>query len=211
MEIIAIMFFALAVSADGFMVGLAYGMKRIHIPVFSLLVIALASSLAVTVSMVCGKGLAALIPTIWTSTLGSIILIAIGVYFILGAFKEKLASLVMEEEKPLISLNIRSLGIIVEIIKEPSQADFDASGVISVKEAFFLGLALALDALGAGIGLAMSGFNIWFTAMTVGVLKFILVNSGLFLGGIVTDSRLKVVSALIPGLIFITIGLLKYI
>ncbi len=211
MEILASVLFALAVSADGFMVGIAYGMKRIHIPVLSLIVIALASSLAVTISMICGKGLATLIPEAWTSTIGSLILIVIGVYFLLGAFKGKIESLATDEEKPLVSLNIRSLGIIVQILKEPASADFDSSGVISTKEAFFLGLALALDALGAGIGLAMSGFNILLTALTVGMLKFILVNSGLFLGSVMTNSRLKMVSTLIPGLIFIAIGLLKYI
>ncbi|HZJ84548.1 MAG TPA: sporulation membrane protein YtaF [Syntrophomonadaceae bacterium] len=203
--------FALAVSADGFMVGLAYGIKRIHIPLLSLIVISLASALAVTVSMICGKGLGLILPPGWTSAIGSTIFIIIGIYFLLRAGKEKIDSLQLNETGSLISLNIRPLGIIVHILKEPSSADLDSSGIISTKEAFFLGFALALDALGAGVALAMSGFNIIFTALAVGALKFILVNSGLTLGGVMTNSKFKLVSALLPGLIFITIGILEYI
>jgi putative Mn2+ efflux pump MntP len=33
--------------------------------------------------------------------------------------------------------------------------------------------------MGAGIGIAMAGYNILFTALTVGVLKFILVSTAL--------------------------------
>lgn len=211
MEIISPLLFALAVSSDGFMAGIAYGAKRIHIPIFSLAVVSLASALAVTVSMICGKGVATIIPEAWASSIGSLILIAIGIYFILGACKEKINSLPMDEEEPLISFNIRSLGIIVQILREPSSADLDSSGEISAKEAFFLGLALALDALGAGVGVAMAGFNILFTAIAVGILKFALVNSGLYLGATIINSKLKTASQIIPGLILISIGLLEYI
>ncbi|NLB88892.1 MAG: sporulation membrane protein YtaF [Syntrophomonadaceae bacterium] len=211
MEIISPLLFALAVSSDGFMAGIAYGAKRIHIPVFSSAVVALASALAVTFSMICGKGLAAVIPEVWATRIGAFILIAIGIYFLLGACRDKIISLQVDEEKPLISFNIRSLGIIVQILREPSSADMDCSGEISTKEAFFLGLALALDALGAGIGVAMAGLNILLTAIAVGMLKFILVNSGLYLGAIIINPKLKITSQLIPGLILITIGLLEYI
>ncbi|HZK43388.1 MAG TPA: sporulation membrane protein YtaF, partial [Syntrophomonadaceae bacterium] len=180
-------------------------------PMLSLAVIALASGLAVIISMICGKGLATLVPKAWAANIGSVILIIIGVYFILGAFKKGIKDIEHDEEKPLLSFNIRPLGIIIQILKESTSADFDSSGVISTKEAFFLGLVLALDALGAGIGVAMSGFSILSTALAVGMLKFILVNMGIFLGGIMSNSRLKTVSALIPGVILITIGLLGYI
>ncbi len=211
MGILTPLLFALAVSADGFMVGLAYGVKRIRIPLLSLIVISLASALAVTVSMICGKGLGLILSPGWTSALGSTIFIIIGIYFLLRAGKEKIDSLQLNEAGSLISLNIRPLGIIVHILKEPSSADLDSSGIISTKEAFFLGFALALDALGAGVALAMSGFNIIFTALAVGALKFILVNSGLILGGVMTNTKFKLVAALLPGLIFITIGVLEYI
>ena len=57
MEFLVVVMFALAVSADGFVVGLSYGLNKIRIPVLSLVVIAFASCLAVTASMLVGQGL----------------------------------------------------------------------------------------------------------------------------------------------------------
>ena len=60
LELLAIVLFALAVSGDGFIVGIAYGIKQIKIPTLSLLVIAMASALAVMSSMILEKGSAVL-------------------------------------------------------------------------------------------------------------------------------------------------------
>lgn len=209
MEFLLIALFALAVSADGFMVGIAYGLGRIRIPLISLLVIALASAIAVTFSMVCGKGLATVVSPRLASGVGAALLVLMGLYFITRAGREKVQILETDTEKPLLEITIRPLGVIVQILKEPSTADLDASGVISTKEAFFLGTALALDALGAGIGVAMAGFNILLTAFTVGMLKFILVNCGMWLGTRVKKEGLKPLSSLVSGLIFVAIGLLE--
>lgn len=210
MEVLAVMLFALAVSADGFMVGMAYGIKRIRIPVSSLLVISIASTLAVTVSMACGKILTLFLDPSVARFAGAIILIVIGLYFFLQYGKEKISDIACAAEEPLWSLNIRSLGIIIHILKEPAMADFDRSGEISTKEAFFLGLALAMDAFGAGIAVAMAGFNILFTAVAVGMLKFILVNSGMMLGRCVKNGRLKEASSLVTGCILIVIGICEF-
>jgi putative sporulation protein YtaF len=69
-----------------------------------------------------------------------------------------------------------------KILMEPQEADLDNSGSINSKEAFFLGLALASDAFGAGIGVALTGFNPWVTSLMVGVSKFFLISLGLFWG-----------------------------
>lgn len=139
MEYAAALLFAMAVSADGFAAGVAYGTKRITIPVLPLLVIAVSSTAAVTISMVCGTGLAVLLNPRWASYLGALLLIAMGGYFLLGACRETIHSLEIDPQEPLVTFNIKTLGIIVHILKEPSTADFDSSGEISVREAFFSG------------------------------------------------------------------------
>ncbi len=211
MEILTALLFALAVSADGFVVGVAYGINKIKIPVISLLVIAFASACAVTISMALGKGLAAILPPYWASGIGSFLLITIGIYFLLQACRDKIDRIASNGEEALFTFSIKQLGIIVQILKEPSTADFDYSGEISAKEAFFLGFALALDALGAGIGAAMAGLNIFFTSISVGVLKFILVKSGFFLGKMIENRHLKSMSSLIAGILFLIIGVLELI
>lgn len=211
MDLVFALLFACGVSADGFMVGVAYGIQKIRIPIVSLMVVALASSMAVTISMVCGKGIGTMIPQPWANSIGAIMLMVVGFYFFLGACREKIHSLEKGNEEPLLILNIKSLGIIVHILKEPSRADFDSSGIISTREAFFLGTALAMDAMGAGLGAAMTGLNIFFTAVSVGMLKFILVNAGLCIGRMADSKRLKNISALISSIIFIIIGLAEFL
>ena len=58
-------------------------------------------------------------------------------------------------KKLLFNWEIRSLGVVIHILKKPTRADFDRSGIITGLEALFLGVALSLDAFGAGIGAAM--------------------------------------------------------
>lgn len=209
MEFLSMLLFSLAVSADGFMAGTAYGIRKIKIPLLSLAVIALASACAVTVSMLCGRVLSFFLPSLWAKMAGGAMLLLVGFYFLFCAFRERISSLPKDDE-PLLTLSVKSLGIIIQILKEPVKADFDASGEISSREAFFLGMALAMDAFGAGVGMAMAGFNILFTAVLVGMIKFILVKAGLFTGNLVKSQKYKHLSALISGLIFITIGVLEF-
>lgn len=211
MDYAVIILFSLALSADGFIVGLSYGFSRIRTPLLSLLVIAASSLLAVTASMLLGRGLTAILPPQGAARIGAALIIAVGVYFLLNACRERISSLDIGEREPLITFSVRFLGIIVQILKEPSRADLDASGEISTREAFILGLALSLDALGAGVGVAMTGFNILATAISVGVVKFIVVNLGISLGHRMQNQRLQSVSSFFPGLVLICIGLMELI
>lgn len=209
MEFLAILLFALAISSDGFMVGVAYGINKIRIPIISRVVIALASTLAVTGSMILGKGISCFISPVMAKTIGALMIIIIALYFILQAIRQKICSLDHDEEDPLISLNINSLGIIIQILKKPATADFDSSGEISLKEAFFLGLALAMDALGAGVGLALAGMNILLTAVSAGMLKFILISSGMVVGRKIRCENTQGLAPLLTGLILLAIGIIE--
>jgi len=209
-DLLAIMLFALAVSGDGLMVGMAYGIRKIKIPCTSLLIIALASALAVSVSMLLGKGLGMLISPQQAKTAGAALIFAIGVYFLLQAARQKIMHLQQSEEDPLLTLHCNALGIIIQILKKPASADFDCSGEISLREAFFLGLALAMDALGAGAGLALAGMNIFFTATSVGMVKFILVNTGMRMGQKMNDERWQSLAPFLTGFIFVAVAMIEY-
>jgi putative sporulation protein YtaF len=161
--------------------------------------------------MLVGKGITTFFKPQTASRLGAVMIIVIGLVFLLQFCRQKLRDGQADEEEPLLSLKIKPLGIIIQILREPASADFDQSGEIGLREAFFLGLALAMDAFGAGIGIAMAGYNILLTALCVGVLKFILVSSGLKLGTIVEDARWQYISSLATGMILVIIGLSELI
>lgn len=206
MEFLAVLFFALAVSMDGFLAGLAYGVKRIKIPLASLLLIAFASALAVSVSMICGKGLAVMLPPALTGKIGAFFIFLIAVYFLMQSCRSRLEVMEGDEQEPLVAFSIKPLGIIIQILREPSSADFDCSGEISLSEAFFLGFALAVDALGAGLGMAMAGYDIFYTAIMVAVLKLILVSGGMTLGKCAAQKIWQTWLAWLPGIILLVIA-----
>lgn len=209
MELVVLFLFALALSLDGFGVGLAYGFKKISVPPKSLAVICLTSATAISLSMGFGWALGSLFEPAFARQLGSVLMAGVGVWLLLQGLVEIRGSNLPQENITLVHFKVKPLGIAVEILKEPSQADFDRSGEIGLTEALVLGFALALDALGAGFGLAVSwGFS-WLAPLMVGALKYILVSAGLTLGRRLNCRKPGIVSALLPGVILITLGLVS--
>ncbi|NLV17088.1 MAG: sporulation membrane protein YtaF [Syntrophomonadaceae bacterium] len=206
MHFASMLLLALAVSADGFVVGMAYGARKIRIPIVPLLLICAASMLAIGLSMLAGRALACYFDPHWAERIGAVALMAVGAWFMVQGLQARQENEPEEENYPIATLRIRPLGIIVQILREPSRADLDSSGVISPNEAFFLGAALALDALGAGMGASLSGFGAW-TIPMVGCCKFILVSLGLKWGDTLNSRIFKKWSSLIAGLLLLGLGL----
>ncbi len=206
--------FAIALSLDGFGVGLSYGMRKIRIPWKSLLIISIASALALAFSMIAGQIIASFLSKGIASFLGGLALILVGGWLLLQGWSQRLAP--KDSSDPcnidaltVFKFHIPSLGLVISILKEPSKADFDESGTISVNEAIFLGFALAMDALGAGLGAAMMGFSPWFTPFVLSGAKFILVSLGLYLGSHFIVDRFRKNLGLLPGMIIIALGIIQ--
>ncbi|MGI6712509.1 MAG: sporulation membrane protein YtaF [Bacillota bacterium] len=211
MTVLSMILFALAVSVDGFAVGLAYGMRNIIIPFHSLIIICCASSIAIAISMIFGKMLTLFVSLNASKMIGALILVIMGMYMAFQAFIE-----IKQEERPLprskemlFHVRIPPLGILIQILKEPSRADFDQSGIINLKEACILGFALAMDALGAGFAVAAVGFPPLWTAVLVGVCKFFLVSVAVKLGKQSSSIRIGKNISFVPGLVLLLLGLSK--
>ncbi len=213
LEFLSMILFAFAVSLDGFGAGVAYGMRQIRIPLTSLLVICLASAVAISLSMFFGHFLGSFFSPVWAERIGSIILIAMGIWIIIQALqtqrsktgKRELADSASEQ---IMIISIKMLGIVIQVLKQPEKADMDDSGVINAREAVILGFALAMDALGAGFGAAMTGFTPILTPIVVGIFKFLLVSLGLYIGASKINGKLGQRVAFLPGLVLILLGIL---
>ena len=212
MDLLAVFILALAISLDGFAAGITYGLKGIKINSLAILIISLASGVMVLSSMAFGMGMTTLLPKFWAVKFGGLLLVLIGVWIIYQSLQEILAAEGKKSyvQREVFSFKINSLGLIINILKEPIKADLDYSGTINKREAVILGAALALDAFGAGLGAAMAGYNILLTAFFVIAFKFILLKGGVYLGQNTTpyytdNKKLK----LTPGFILIILGMLK--
>ncbi len=206
-----IMILAIAISIDGFSVGVTYGLRKIRLDLLPLIIISGLSTLAIFFTISIGSEIAEFINEETARVLGSIILITIGGWLVYSAYinyNDEPDQLDLESQKLLFSLQIKPLGIIVKILKEPVRADFDSSGTINISEAVVLGLALALDALGAGLGAGLSGISNIFLPFLIGLTSFLFVGSGFFIGKRVGDI-LPDHFELFPGLVIILLGLIR--
>ncbi|MCK4259293.1 MAG: sporulation membrane protein YtaF [Halanaerobiales bacterium] len=222
MDLLYILFLAIAISLDGFFVGVTYGIRKIRVSLLPLCIISITSSLVIMAAMTVGSTFLKLISPMIAQIVGASILIGVGIMVLYETYKslkiqkdieegyEIIYAKTKEEKEPRqwISWEIKTLGIIITILREPTEADFDASGSISNYEAIFLGLALALDALGAGFGAALTGYNPILIPMSVGLTKFIFLYAGNFFGA-QFKHHLNSKTAYLPGIILLLLGVFK--
>ncbi|MFE1243635.1 sporulation membrane protein YtaF [Fictibacillus sp. NPDC058756] len=200
---------ALAVSLDSFGAGLTYGMKSIKIPFRSILIIAICSAVTFLFSMYLGFTLEQFITQKTGEVIGGLILLGIGIYSLWQVFlpeKENIET----EPKNLVLFEIKSLGIVIHILKKPVMADIDKSGSITGWEAVLLGIALSLDAFGAGIGAALIDLSPILTTVSIAVMSAQFLWGGMALGLYFFNKTnwMKRLSVL-PGILLIVMGLLR--
>lgn len=209
---------AIALSLDGFGVGIAYGLKRIKIPLGSMLVIGGCTALAMTVSMGFGQFMTSRMTFISPKIIGAVILIMAGCYQFYQSLHSipvmeetvpAMATLAERQAKPLFSINLSLFGLVIQVLKTPVAADIDRSGTISAAESVVLGVALALDSFAAGIAASMTGIE-FYVIFLVTMMQIIMIWSGQSVCGKL-PVRFQAKVKLLPGLVLVLIGSLKLI
>lgn len=214
---------ALAVSMDSFGAGMAYGLKRIKIPLLSLGIIALCTGFAMAVSMLFGHIIAGSLTVISPNAAGAGILIAIGCFHLFQSVRNRgqaealpvMSSIAREYQpesdtyKTIFKINLNVFGLVIQVLKTPDAADLDRSGIISPGESFLLGTALALDAFAAGLAATMTGVP-YIVIGLVAIMAALMVWAGqISMGRLPAGFLAK--SRFLPGLILIFIGILKLV
>jgi putative sporulation protein YtaF len=208
-QIVSLLLLAFAVSLDSFSVGFTYGLRNVKIPLKSIITIAICSAGVLIVAMTIGEVLGEILPEEIAGKLGGFILILLGAWILYQFFRPEPIETPNDDEKTLINLEIQSLGIVINILKKPMSADFDRSGTITGIEAIMLGMALSLDAFGAGIGAAMLGFSPFALAIAAAIMSstfvFAGMRAGIFLSGYSWVQKIS----FLPGLLLIIVGIFK--
>ncbi|OLO27849.1 sporulation membrane protein YtaF [Alkalihalophilus pseudofirmus] len=214
-EIFSLLLLALAVSLDSFGVGLTYGLRKMKLPFKSLLFIAFCSAASILIAMTFGNLIQRYLSPQFAESLGGIILIFIGAWALYQVFRparhgtdedERNQEQKKIDDKVLINLEIKMFGLVIRILRKPMEADIDRSGTITGREAILLGVALSLDAFGAGIGAALIGFSPWLMALTVAVMSASFVTFGMKSGYRYSDTYFMKKFSFIPGLLLIILG-----
>ena len=209
----AVMLLSVSLSMDSLFLGLAYGIKQTKIPLPSKLMICLFSILYAIAAILIGSSISTFLPKEAAKIIGGAILAIVGIMMLINAFKQNKAvtSDIITENSPktIFKLFIKSLGLTIEVLKNPQAGDIDRSGTIDLKEAFLLGLALSLDSLGTGIGSALSGLTGWYIPVAIGIFQLIFLNTGLFFGKIFPLKKDNQFIKMIPGAMLLVLFVIR--
>ncbi|SES94407.1 manganese efflux pump [Paenibacillus sp. NFR01] len=236
--LLSLLLLAFALSLDGFGVGITYGLRQMKIPLLSVLIISLCSGVVICVSMQVGVLLAKVVSPDAASTVGAVILVLMGCWSLYQMLTQKekerkeagvqddaqcdedikavqepeaIAEAASEDslKAAVFSLELRHLGVVIQILRTPSSADLDASGSISPMEAMVLGIALSLDAFGAGLGAALLGFSPVPTALVIALFSGTFLLLGMKTGLKLSGNYLMKHAAALPALLLIVMGIMK--
>lgn len=194
-----LVFLVIAVSLDGFGVGITYGMRKIHVPLIALFIIMLCSGLVVLLSMTIGNMLSTFISPHIAKVLGGFILISLGVFSLYNIVRTR-------SNNHLNSNEAQKGNILKTVLTNPDLADLDSSGIISMREALLLGLALALDAFGAGLGASIIGYSPFLTTLLISCMSGLFLFSGIKVGLFLSKSKKLQQMTFIPPLLLIVLG-----
>ncbi|WP_192895091.1 MntP/YtaF family protein [Paenibacillus amylolyticus] len=112
-------------------------------------------------------------------------------------------------ERMVFTLELRKLGVVIQILRSPSKADMDNSGSISAQEAMWLGIALSLDAFGAGLGAALLGFPTLWTALVIALFSGAFLSLGMKVGLRFAAQRWMQKLSILPALLLMIMGVIK--
>ncbi len=172
----------IALSADAFTAGFAYGADKVKIPLLSSVIVAALSDLLLVSSLILGNLFKAYIPPSVTS------LLSFSILFVLA----------------LVKIFDSSLK------KKIKEANCDDVEVLSPAEALSLGFALSADSAAAGIGAASLEFSLPLTAVLTFLIGMIAICGGGFLGRLLA-SKLEFNFAVVGGFLLLFLAFSKLI
>lgn len=188
----------LASNLDNAGVGIAYGVRRIHISFWANVTIAIISIVATIVGGTIG-GIASLwLSPLLAHSIGTAVLVSVGVWVIYQPF---LAQRTQKKAPPP--------NTVTQILRTPERADVDRSQSISIAEAVLLGVALSMNALAGGFDAGITQTNLIATAIVVGALSFVLMAVCSYVGARFTAKRLGDRATILSGLLLILIGIFQ--
>lgn len=186
----------LAANLDNLGVGVAYGARRIRVPVLPNAIIAALAYGATWFSAVAGGFVARLLPAAVANVTGAVLLMAVGVWVILTQWRRR-----PEPPAPAAGTGV------LRVISAPESADRDNSGTISVGESLLLGAALSINCLTNGFSAGLIGLGAHGTAAVTALFSYLTLWGGSLLGIRYAAAWLGERATVLAGCLLILIGI----
>lgn len=160
----------IVLSMDAFAAGLSYGMENVHVPLISLLTIALLSGSMLTVSMLAGNFVLRLVPASLAKD------ISFSVLFLLSLYKFYDALPQLQAKNTQLTT-----GIISQKVNKKDKA------TLSWKEAALLAFALSIDNISAGLCTGTIPLPVPLLLLLTTAVHFVSIKSGLLAGRLLSE------------------------
>jgi len=152
---------SVSLSLDAFAVGAAHGLRATKIPILSKLIICLISILYFGLAIWLGDKISAFLSPAAAKVIGIILMSGICLWMLLQILPDK----------------------------KPDEISGGSSGSIGSVEALFLGTALSVDSISAGVGYSLLGYVSIFAPLMVGLFQFAFLSAGYFIGSLAHSIR----------------------
>ena len=172
MQFLSSLLFGVSASLDSLLVGVSYGIRRVHIRLWQNFFISFVTLLGTCLSISAGHLLIPLLPEVVCRYAGSLILALLGIYYII---KWLISSLQNRHDDKLTHYS--------EISSASASKKWET---LSFAEVFTLGLTLSLNNLGIGLSASLAGLSLLSTAAATLICSVLL----LFLGNQLGRCRL---------------------
>lgn len=186
---------AFAANVDNLGVGIAYGIRKIKVSWQANLIIAVLSLAATWLAEELGFVIRDYLNVATANWVGALLIIGIGLWIIAEPL---LASGSIGKRQKSVLPNV--------VIHRPEIADRDDSLTIDRGEAVILGIALSINAMAAGVDDGLKYGPTWVLPVMVGLLSFLTIEAGMFLGRRYMAEALGKQSAVVSGALLILIG-----
>lgn len=181
---------ALALSADDFSIGIAYGLFKTRISVKTLLIMVLGSAVSTYGIMLIGKFVFTSMPSSVTAWLSAIILAAIGIKMLYQGLKEKCAP--------------------SEVISQKSP-HLNGSKSVGFFETFLVGLGLGVDDFAQALGLSLAGFPVILTVFVLELAEMLAILGGNYLAYKGFSKKVNGNLTIIPGIVLLMVAVWQII
>jgi len=210
MNLFYVLLLGFAVSIDGFVAGIAYGLKDICMPITSLLIVCITTILCTGAAMAAAYILGTFINTQLAILLGALVLIIIGLFSLFQEYLTKDRTDYITNGGDISPKLTFSIGrLVVNIMADPEKADVDQSQLINPLEALFLGLALGVDNMVATFAAALMEPLPIYTPLIMGFIQIMVITAGTYTSRHFISDKLKKSFPYLPGMILIILGLIR--
>jgi putative sporulation protein YtaF len=195
-SLLAIIVIGIASNLDNAGVGVAYGVRKIHISWFPNFIIAFISFIATLLAGLFGKWVTLWITPLMGNLIGTIVIISIGIWVLCQPFIDKKS----HQQKS-------KRNVITRILRDPEEADIDQSKTIGYGESILLGIALAMNALAGGFDAGVTNLSVLATSISVGLFSFLLLGLCTYIGEKYAAEKLGKQATVVAGILLILVGI----